>query len=71
MCKSCAGKCVISGLATWAFFALVLDLLGVVNPGINGLFLTVLMSVAMVTCPIMNPKIPDKCTCVGKKKKKK
>lgn len=70
MCKNCIGGSLISAVATWGFFALLLTLLNVAAAGVNAIWLTLLVFVAMISCPIMNPKI---CTCQAKpiKKKKK
>ncbi|MAG08467.1 hypothetical protein CMO89_03265 [Candidatus Woesearchaeota archaeon] len=62
MCK-CGGFCAISGVATWGFFALLLSLLNVSNALVNALWLTILMSVAFVTCPVLNKKLAEGCTC--------
>lgn len=67
MCKYCTGCGLVSIIATWAFFALLLKLLGVANAGINALLLTLLIFVAVMYCPIMNPNIA-KC-CKTKKKR--
>lgn len=68
MCKGDKKRAILSSLATWAFFVLLLNLLNVQNPGIYGLFLTVLIFVAAITCPICNP---EGCSVKPKKKKKK
>jgi len=59
----------VSGIATWAFFALLLRLLNVANAGINAIWLTLLIFVAVICCPIMNPKIAG-CTKPKKKNKR-
>lgn len=69
MCKSCLGRCLISGIATWGFFALLLKLLNVGDAYLNAVWLTLLVSVAMFFCPVMNPKFTECCEAKPKKKK--
>lgn len=69
MCKRCARYGLVSTIAAWAFFAVLLKLLGVANAGINAIWLTLLMFIAILFCPVMNPKIIECCT--GKAKKKR
>lgn len=71
MCKICGGCCLVSAIATWGFFAVLLNALNAVRPGLNALWLTLLVSVAMVCCPVINQKIVECCTCGTKTKKKK
>lgn len=68
MCKNCMGYSLLSAIATWLFFVVLLNLLNVANAGLNALLLTLLIFVAMLSCPIMNPGIAQ--CCVTKKKKK-
>ena len=70
MCKRCAGYGIVSVVASWGFFALLLTLLNVANAGINAIWLTLLVFVATISCPVMNPKL---CTYQAEpiKKKKK
>jgi hypothetical protein len=63
MCKRCVSCCLISVLATWAFFALLLDLLGVVKAGVNAVWLTLLISLVICSCPVMNSKLAQYCEC--------
>ncbi len=71
MCKTCGIFCSVSAVATWGFFAVLLAVLGGVKPLVNSIWLTLLLSVAMISCPVMNPHLHDKCTCMVKPKKKK
>jgi len=59
----------VSLIATWGFFALSLTLLNVANALVNAIWLTLLICVAAICCPVMNPKIAQ--CCVAPKKKKK
>lgn len=68
MCKQCVGCCMISAIATWGFFALLLKLLNVANAGVNAVWLTLLILVAVCCCFLMNPKLAQ--CCIGPKKKK-
>ncbi len=61
MCKKCIRSCLISGIATWGFFALLLTLLGAYKPGINALWLTILVSIAICCCPLMDPDSAECC----------
>ncbi len=70
MCQKCVSCCLIALLAIWAFFALLLDLLGVVNNGINAVWLTLLISLAIYCCPVMNSKLAQYCMSYTPKKKK-
>ena len=70
MCKSCGGYSIISLLATWGFFALLLNLLNVANAGVNAIWLSLLAIVAMFCCPVMNPKIANCCQPPKKKNAK-
>ena len=63
MCGKCGGFCVISGVATWGFFALLLNLLNVGGALLNALWLTILLFVAFATCPVLNKKLAEGCTC--------
>ena len=69
MCKNCFGGCLVSVIAAWGFFALLLNLLNVANAGINAIWLTLLISAAIFFCPVMNPKIAECCQVKSKKKK--
>ncbi|MBL7054425.1 hypothetical protein ISS05_01555 [Candidatus Woesearchaeota archaeon] len=69
MCKGCFGKCFISAIATWGFFALLLRLLNAANPWVNAIWLTLLVSLAMVCCPLMGKNLSECCTFKPKKKK--
>ncbi len=69
MCKDCIRHCVISTIATWAFFTVLLYTLGSANSAVNALWLTVLIFIAMYSCPLMNPKMIQ-CREIPTKKKK-
>lgn len=69
MCKNCFGRCFVSAIATWGFFALFLKLLNVGDAYLNAVWLTLLVSVAIFFCPVMNPKLTDCCKTETKKKK--
>ena len=69
MCKSCFGGCLISAIATWGFFALLLTLLNVGDALINAIWLTLLISAAIVFCPLIQPKLAECCKSMPKKKK--
>lgn len=69
MCKGCFGGCIISALATWGFFALLLTLLAVKDAFVNAIWLTLLLSVAMVSCPLVHQKLTECCKAIPKKKK--
>lgn len=71
MCKSCFGGCLISAIATWGFFALLLTLLNIGNALINAIWLTILVCVAIFCCPVMNQKLAECCMIKPKKEKKK
>lgn len=69
MCKNCFGGCLISAVAAWGFFALLLKLLNVAGAWINALWLTLLVSAAIFFCPVMNAKLAECCKLKQKKKK--
>ena len=69
MCKICFGGCLISAIATWGFFALLLTLLNVGDALVNAIWLTLLVSAAMVFCPLMSQKLSECCKVIPKKKK--
>lgn len=69
MCKNCMGYGLVSAIATWLFFVLLLNLLGSAKAGINALWLTLLIFIAMSSCPIMNPRIAACCQVKPKRKK--
>jgi hypothetical protein len=69
MCKHCIWHCVLSTIATWAFFALLLSALGGANSSMNAIGLTILLFIAMYSCPLMNPKLLQCRDVVVKKKK--
>lgn len=64
----CRYNGLISAIATWAFFSVLLALLNVANPMINGLWLTVLLFIAIWFCPVLNPSITNRCVKPKKKK---
>ena len=68
MCKNCVRTCVASTIATWGFFAVLLSFLGISNYPIKAIWLTILIFLAMFSCPLMNPKIMQCCTAENKKK---
>jgi len=61
----------VSAVATWGFFAVLLNALNAVRPALNALWLTLLVSVAIICCPLMSPIVQEYCTCKVKAKKKK
>lgn len=61
MCKGCVGSYLISSVATWGFFASLLSLLKVENALVNSVWLTLLIFVAIVYCPVVNTDIAKKC----------
>lgn len=69
MCKTCCGSGLVSVVATWAFFALLLSYLGIASVGLKAIWLTILMCIAAFCCPICNPKIGECCQAKPKKKK--
>ena len=69
MCRNYLGRCFVSIIATWGFFALLIRLLNVADPFVNAIWLTLLVSVAMFFCPVMNPNFTDFCKAETKKKK--
>lgn len=71
MCGKCAGYGLISAVATWGFFALLLTLLGVANALVNAIWLALLIFAATISCPVMNPKIATCCQTEPVKTKKK
>ena len=68
MYKNYVGWSIASGMATWGFFALLLDVLRVSDSGLNAMLLTILLFLAIFSCPVMNPKI---CRFTEAPKKKK
>ncbi len=71
MCGKCAGYGLVSAGATWGFFALLLTLLSVTNALVNAIWLTLLVFVATMSCPVMNPKIANCCQAKKVEKPKK
>jgi len=69
MCKNCFGPCIVSAIATWGFFALLLTLLAVKDAFMNAIWLTLLLSVAMISCPLVHQKLAECCKVMPKKKK--
>ena len=69
MCKHCVGHLVVSTIATWGFFALLLSSMGATNSAIKAIGLTILIFIAMFSCPLMNPKLIQ-CREIPIKKKK-
>ena len=67
MCKTCGICCLVSGVATWGFFALLLTLLNAANALVNAIWLTLLICIAAACCPVMNPKIAECCQVKPKK----
>ncbi|MBW2989414.1 hypothetical protein KY358_03790 [Candidatus Woesearchaeota archaeon] len=64
MYNKCFGSGLISAIATWGFFALLLTLLKVENAQVNAVWLTLLAVAAVFFCPVMNKDI---LKCCGKK----
>ena len=69
MCKHCVGHLVVSTAATWAFFALLLSSMDATNSSIKAIGLTILIFIAMFSCPLMNPNLIH-CKELPMKKKK-
>jgi hypothetical protein len=63
------GHLVVSTVATWAFFAMLLAALGATNSSIKAIGLTILIFIAMFSCPLMNPSLIH-CKELPMKKKK-
>ena len=70
MCTKCQGYYLISAIATWAFFALLLSILNATNALLNAVWLTIFACIAVSCCPVCNPKVAECCTAKPIKKKK-
>jgi len=67
MCKKYIGCGILSLIATWGFFTILLKLLGVANVFLNALILTILIFIATYCCPVCNPEIAKACKVKKKK----
>jgi len=68
MCKTCVLSCVVTTIALWGFFAVLLYALSAGNASINAIWLTMLAIIAIFSCPLTNPKLLKCCDVPGKKK---